>query len=155
VPIQDRDLQFLDSQREQRMGGGGAAAAGADLNDVVHRDSGEFVTESVRKPRYVGGVGDAAAAAKLDRIHGADSFCLVSVWVEKRATRLGVRVGDVDASETQELGCCQHPRQILPIETELRKVEERVDEAQTLCVGFGLVHLRRTRSQNTAAKQPQ
>src|SRR6266513_180023 len=62
-------------------------------------------------------------------------------------------VGDVDAGETHALGGRQELGQAVDTDAELLEVDETVDVAESVLVGFALVHRRRQRGLNRRSDQ--
>jgi hypothetical protein len=83
---------------------------------------------------------DPPPARQNDRIHGSECASNVGELVKQRDHYLLARAGDIDAGEAHAFGRGQELGQSLYAKAELLDIDETIDVAQSVLVGFALVH---------------
>jgi len=122
-----------------------AGAARAELHHALEPCVGQAAPEALGEAPPVGVVAGQPAVADHHRVHCVERPRVFRQAVEQRNDRLLARIGDVQAGEAHALRRGEQLRERLDADTELVEIDELVEVAQALLVGFALVQGRRAR----------
>ena len=145
--------QGPEPEREDRIGGGDAGTAGANLHGRRHVGIGQAAAKAFAKAPPVGVVAIAPAIFQHDRVDRAEIAGLIRQFVEERDDQLLAGMCDVQAGEAVELGLPQQLRQIRGRGAALTEIDQFIFIGQALCRAFLHVHRRRKGGLDAGADQ--